>query len=108
MAVVALLFRFLPEIAETGQKSVETELNALHAFEGSVVAGAILDADGAAAMAGGGDGQDGSSHGGGGDSPEFLVGHTFMAPGCVGLSGRTDRVACGAETCGAGQATIFG
>ena len=47
--VVALLFGFLPKIAKTGQKSVEPELNALHAFEGSVVAGAILYADGAAA-----------------------------------------------------------
>jgi len=51
------------------------------------VAGAILDADGAAAMAGGGDGQDGGSHGGGGDGPEFLVGHTFAAPDCVGVRG---------------------
>ena len=72
------------------------------------MAGAILDADGAAAMAGGGDGQDGSSHGGGGDSPEFLVGHTEVAPGCVGVRGGIDGVAWGAETCGGGQAAIFG
>ncbi len=71
------------------------------------MAGAIFDADSAAAMAGGSDGKDRGSHGGGGDGPEFLVGDTFMAPGCVGVSGRLDCFAWGAETCGVGEGTSF-